>query len=225
MAPSLDESGDGAATERLRLAREVRIEQRYLVGLGAWAAAVGLVSWWLVPWLGYTLMVATVFGVILLAIAYGVDGFLPLGCAVFVSVALFGAAQKSLQSVYGTPRVQPSAALVTGYPQGVSGLYIGETPKRLYLARVTPCQERERKGVKGQLTGWLQRERQWRATPGSGIMFWVPASSVTALDIGPVQDLHQAMRNRKRMRFLLLENVTGRPMPLPPPTTEGRPCP
>ena len=222
---ALRTSPESGQEEARRLVRVVRDRQRDLATLAVWQLAIGVLLWWIVPWLGYTLLVASVLGVVLLGVAYSTDGFLPYGCAVFLSLALYGAAEKSLQSLYGTPRIQPAAALVEGYPEGISGLYIGETSERLYLARVRPCQEREPPGLRGALTGLVARERQWRASRGTGFMFWVPEDRVTALNLGSVQKLDKAMANRRRMRYLLLETVTGRRKPLPPVSTQGQPCP
>jgi hypothetical protein len=142
---------------------------------------------------------------------------------VFISVALFGATEKSLESVFGTPMVQPAAALVAGKPKGVSGLYVAETSDRLYLARVHPCQDRWPSGVRGVMARALLKQPQWHASPGSGVLFWIPGPSVTALDIGPVQNLDDAMWARKRMRYQLIEAVTGRPAQLPPAAARTHP--
>lgn len=214
------------AAEHDAFAQAQRREHVAKLRLGALVvatAAFGLLLWWLVPWLGYTLLLASAFGVIVLAIAYCTDSFLPYGAAVFVSVALFGAAMEALRTIDGTPRVQPAAALVKGNPQGVSGLYVGETSDRLYLAHVDPCQDRERTGVRGWLTGLLESDRPWHARKGSGVLFWIDRSTVTALNIGPVQNLHDAMWARKRMRYSLLADVTGRAQPLPPQSSRTHP--
>jgi hypothetical protein len=189
--------------------------------LVAVVAVFGLLLWWLVPWLGYTLLLAGAFGVVVLAIAYCTDSFVPYGAAVFVSVALFGAAMEALRTIEETPRVQAAAALVKGNPEGVSGLYVGETGDRLYLANLETCQDRKLGGVRGWLNGALETDRPWHGR--NGFLFWIPRSSVTALDIGPVENLHDAMWSRKRMRFALLTAVTGKSHPLPPQSSRGHP--
>lgn len=68
-------SGRASAAEIESIDQEKRVKRRDLALLGAWVLLLGALLWWVSPWLGYTLLAATLFGVIVLGIAYGTHGF------------------------------------------------------------------------------------------------------------------------------------------------------
>ena len=141
----------------------------------AFALAVAVVD----AWLAAALLVAALLGAVMLRIAdVTEERFAVFGLSLFASVIAFGAIATSLRAVFD-PVAQPVAVLRTDDPTGVCGLYVGETPERVYLARV---------------------EEEGR----SGRLFWVPRSEVVSSSVGSLEDRSRAAGRAPEPRDELL---------------------
>jgi hypothetical protein len=129
----------------------------------------------------------TLFGVVALVVAaltaatFGVAHitakFAWYGIAAFASLIVFGATLNVGRTVRD-PQVQPVALIRKGDDRPVCGLYVTETDKRLYVARVQVDDD----------------AAQYGAVAGAGRMFWVPVDAIDVVSVGPLQNIPEARR-------------------------------
>ena len=122
----------------------------------ALTAALTPVSW--LAWASLT-AVGAALGALVLGVAARTDRFAWFGCALFVSVALFGGLATYLTS-RAEPQVQVAAVLRGTNDRGLFGLYVARNDQRLYLGR-----------------------------PGEDAVYVYPCKDITALAIGSLRTL------------------------------------
>jgi hypothetical protein len=125
-------------------------------------------------WLTAIVAFAVLLGLVNLGIASATDHFAWYAVAVFLSVTIFGAFV-TIVRIWQEPTVQPVALVRKSDAHGMCGIYVTETDKRVYLARVDP--------EAGDLN---------EAEDGTGRLFWVPSSEVDVVKIGTLQKLDEA---------------------------------
>ncbi len=139
--------------------------------------------------------------------------FLWYGVSVFFSVAVFGAVSNAVRTNY-EPEAQAVAVLLkSSPPRGITGLYVAETDKRLYLGRV--CAPPPMKGDK----------RPQRKT---GPLLWVERDDVLEASIGSLQSLRSAQAQAAQLLTELEggQSSVGGAGPVPPSTPpSSRDCP
>lgn len=164
--------------------------------------------------LGGQFLLAAVLGVALLTVAWWTgDDFLPYGIAVFASVPIFGAVATTMR-VAADPVAQPAAVIRKDDDVGLCGLYVGETDKRIYLARVDVDVE---PGEAEQEEGEARVKRTPRRD--SGRIFWVARDTATGTSIGDMQDVDEANKVAPRLLSELLADRLAE-APKPPATEE-----
>ncbi len=110
--------------------------------------------------------------------------FLWYGVAVFFSVAVFGAVTNAVRT-FLEPEAQAVAVLLkSSPPTGITGLYVAETDKRLYLGRVCarPSADEDK-----------PPERQ------TGRLLWVEREDVLEASIGSLQGLRSAQAQAEQL--------------------------
>ena len=177
-------AGDAAAAEQARAAAQcpLRCELRLsgFIGLTLVAIGTALIAWkWLeVPdWAAVGFFLAFLFPLLTYHVAHVTGArFAWYGIALLFSVPLFGAVVNTLR-LLADPQAKPVALIRKGdkKDEGVQGLYITETDKRVYLASVAT------EGCGGQTV-----------RKHSGRIFWVPRDDIVAMAVGPLQDIAKA---------------------------------
>jgi hypothetical protein len=127
--------------------------------------------------------------------------------AVFLAAGVFGTVL-TLVRTYDTPKVRPVGLLLKDDPDGLSGLFVGEDEKFIYVARTVPRPDNGK-----------------RAVEGSGRLLFVPRDRVTAMSIGDDRALYKAVANAPcRVRELQVQvlGAAERRKAVPPPCPARR---
>jgi hypothetical protein len=125
-------------------------------------------------------------------VAQRTHGFRWFGLTVFVSIAIFGAAVSYVRS--RTPaKVQPAAVLRKGDDKtGVTGFYIGQTEKRIYLASVVPDEKHPSRGI-----------------PSSGHVITIDRANVASFALGTLQGIGKALKQANTLRDDLVKSAAA----------------
>jgi hypothetical protein len=144
--------------------------------------AAAIILHWTDVWTAIPITVAFVLATVTLAIGrLHPRRFFWYGCAIFVSVGVFGAAL-AIDRTFRNPSLEPATVLLKN-GESLSAYYIADTSSRLYLATVA---------LKP-----LKRDKQGRVISysndpiaGSGRLFWLSNSDVQGYAVGPLQHLN-----------------------------------
>jgi hypothetical protein len=193
--PPDEHAGDGGGGADDETAKQTGVD---LTGWGALfvLACAGLlvvVPWRVLNewWLGVSLIVAVLLGAGLWRIAgMSRKRFAWFGLAVFISVPLCGTVMMMTRNL-DEPKVQPLALIRTtdGPDEAIEGLYVTETPDRVYFANVAT------EGCSDEVT------------PHSGRLLWVPSKEVVSTEIGPLQNVGDAGRSALEMSHELTPGI------------------
>jgi len=145
--------------------------------------------------------VVIVLNTALFGVALATSRFRWYGVALFLSVPLFGAVLGGVRT-FRSPKLQPVALIRKASDHAICGVYIAESNDRVYLGRVE-----------------LKTNKDKRAIPGAGRIFWVPKSDVDMIKIGSPQSISDANGRAPELARELYDDRTEAPPQTVKPTT------
>jgi Vacuolar protein sorting-associated protein 62 len=171
---------------------------------------------WLVTgewWVGVMTAVAGILAAGVLAIARASAHFRWFGVSVFIAVLIFGASMTTLRTASAT-ELQAVAVLLNEQAgaRGISGLYVAETPERIYVADVDHCRRHD-----------LVLQPTDRPTAMGRIMA-IPRASVQSLAIAGRERLHDAEARGPNLLAELRARTTSGSLPQQGEVATPHPC-
>ncbi|MGH2840552.1 MAG: hypothetical protein ACRDKY_06985 [Solirubrobacteraceae bacterium] len=179
----------------------------------ALAGALRLITgeWWVAAMTAAAALLAV--GLLAVARSTGTN-FRWFGVGVFLAVLIFGALMTTLRTASAT-KLQSIAVLMNEEAggRGISGLYVAETPERIYLADVDHCKRHD-----------LVLTATDHPIAGTGRIIAIPRASVESLAIGTRERLQLAQKRGPHLLTELRKRGASGSLPQTRPIVTPHPC-